>query len=75
MQEAQHFGEQEPFSLGLEEELFVVDPDDGRLLNSSPEVLEQLGGLERGEVKSGSCPASSLTAAAACRALRGRPGA
>jgi carboxylate-amine ligase len=52
MQEAQHFGEQEPFSLGLEEELFVVDPDDGRLLNSGPEVLEQLGGLERGEVKS-----------------------
>ena len=47
-----HFGEGEPFTLGLEEELFVVDPDDGRLRNTGPEVLEQLGELERGEVKS-----------------------
>jgi carboxylate-amine ligase len=50
--EPQHFGEAEPFSLGLEEELFVVDPTDGRLLNGGDEVLEQLGQLERGEVKS-----------------------
>jgi carboxylate-amine ligase len=48
----QHFGEEEPFSLGLEEELFVVDPDSGRLLNVGPEVLQRLGELERGEVKS-----------------------
>lgn len=47
-----HFGEGEPFSLGLEEELFLVDTSDGRLLNSGQEVLEQLGELERGEVKS-----------------------
>jgi glutamate---cysteine ligase / carboxylate-amine ligase len=49
--EPQHFGEGEPFSLGLEEELFVVDPDDGRLRNDGPRVLEELGELERGEVK------------------------
>ena len=46
-----HFGEGEPFTIGLEEELFVVDPGDGRLVNSGPEVLEQLGDLPRGEVK------------------------
>ncbi|MGI9099605.1 MAG: carboxylate-amine ligase [Solirubrobacteraceae bacterium] len=50
--EGQHFGEEEPFSLGLEEELFVVDPGSGRLRNAGAEVLEQLGELERGEVKS-----------------------
>jgi len=46
-----HFGEGEPFTLGLEEELFVVDADSGRLRNAGPDVLEQLGELERGEVK------------------------
>jgi carboxylate-amine ligase len=50
--ESQHFGEGEPFSLGLEEELFVVDQAGGRLRNAGPDVLEQLGELERGEVKS-----------------------
>jgi glutamate---cysteine ligase / carboxylate-amine ligase len=45
------FGDGEPFSLGLEEELFVVDPDDGRLRNAGPDVLEALGELERGQVK------------------------
>ena len=47
-----HFGEEEPFSLGLEEELFVVDAGDGRLLNTGPDVLEQLGEPERGDIKS-----------------------
>jgi carboxylate-amine ligase len=51
MEEEAHFGEKEPFTLGLEEELFIVDPDDGRLLNAGGEVLERLGALERGEVK------------------------
>ena len=46
-----HFGEGEPFSLGLEEELFIVDPDGGRLLNAGGEALERLGELDRGEVK------------------------
>jgi glutamate---cysteine ligase / carboxylate-amine ligase len=50
--EALHFGEGEPFTLGLEEELFVADPADGRLRNAGADVLEQLGELERGEVKS-----------------------
>jgi carboxylate-amine ligase len=48
----QHFGEEQPFSLGVEEELFVADPQDGSLRNAGPEVLERLGTLERGEVKS-----------------------
>lgn len=52
MDEESHFGEGEPFSLGLEEELFVVEPGDGRLLNAGADVLEALGELERGEVKS-----------------------
>ena len=52
MDERQHFGEGEPYSLGLEEELFVVDPADGRLINAAADVLDQLGELERGEVKS-----------------------
>jgi carboxylate-amine ligase len=51
-EEQHHFGEGEPFTLGLEEELFVVDPADGRLLNAGAEVLERLGSLDRGEVKS-----------------------
>jgi carboxylate-amine ligase len=51
MDDEPHFGDGEPFSLGLEEELFVVDADDGRLVNDGPQVLEQLGELERGEVK------------------------
>jgi glutamate---cysteine ligase / carboxylate-amine ligase len=50
--EAQHFGEGEPFTLGLEEELFVVDPADGHLRNAGADVLEQLGERDRGEVKS-----------------------
>jgi carboxylate-amine ligase len=52
MDDEPHFGEGEPFSLGLEEELFLVDAGDGRLLNTGPDVLQQLGELERGEVKS-----------------------
>lgn len=50
-EEEQHFGEEEPFSLGLEEELFVVDPADGRLLNAGGDVVERLGELDRGSVK------------------------
>jgi carboxylate-amine ligase len=51
MDDESHFGEEKPFSLGVEEELFLVDPDEGRLLNVGADVLEQLGTLERGEVK------------------------
>jgi carboxylate-amine ligase len=47
----QHFGEHEPFSLGVEEELFLVDHDSGRLRNVGADVLEELGELPRGEVK------------------------
>ena len=46
-----HFGEGEPFTLGLEEELFVVDPDDGRLRNDGPAVVEQISDLARGQIK------------------------
>ena len=37
------FGASEPFSIGVEEELFLVDPLTGRLTNSSAAVLERLG--------------------------------
>jgi carboxylate-amine ligase len=46
-----HFGEGDPFSLGLEEELFLVDAGTGRLVNDGAQVLDQLGELARGEVK------------------------
>ncbi|HEY6397154.1 MAG TPA: YbdK family carboxylate-amine ligase [Solirubrobacteraceae bacterium] len=37
------FGSGEPFSLGVEEELFLVDPVTGKQTNSSAAVLERLG--------------------------------
>jgi glutamate---cysteine ligase / carboxylate-amine ligase len=40
------FGSGEPFSIGVEEELFLVDPLTGRLTNSSAAVLERLGEVE-----------------------------
>lgn len=46
-----HFGDGDPFTIGLEEELFLVDPDDGRLVNTGAEVLEQVGELPSGEIK------------------------
>jgi carboxylate-amine ligase len=51
MEDEPHFGEHEPFTLGVEEELFLVDHESGRLRNVGAEVLEQLGELPRGEVK------------------------
>jgi carboxylate-amine ligase len=45
------FGTGTPFSLGAEEELFLVDPVNGRMVNSSAAVTERLasamGGIER----------------------------
>ena len=45
------FGTGKPFSLGAEEELFLVDPVNGRMVNSSAAVTERLasamGGIER----------------------------
>lgn len=45
------FGTGEPFSLGAEEELFLVDPLNGRMVNSSAAVTERLAsamnGIER----------------------------
>ena len=46
-----HFGEGEPFTIGLEEELFLVDRAHGRLINQGTEVIEQLGELPRGDIK------------------------
>ena len=51
-EDADRFGSGTPFSLGLEEELFVVDREHGRLRNAAGDVLAQLGELERGKVKS-----------------------
>ncbi len=50
--EEHHFGDGDPFTIGLEEELFLVDPADGRLRNSGAQVIEQLGRLPRGDVSS-----------------------
>jgi glutamate---cysteine ligase / carboxylate-amine ligase len=45
------FGSSEPFSLGVEEELFLVDPVTGRQTNAYEAVLERLGEVEGGAVK------------------------
>ena len=42
----QHFGSSEPFSIGVEEELFLVDPLTGGQTNTSAAVLERLGSVE-----------------------------
>ena len=44
------FGEGEPFSLGIEEELFLVDAGDGTQLNAREEVLGAVRDPERGEI-------------------------
>ena len=49
--EPPRFGEGEPFSLGVEEELFLVDPGSGRQLNAGASVLHDLGDIERGQVE------------------------
>jgi carboxylate-amine ligase len=46
-----HFGEGEPFTIGLEEELFLVDRADGHLVNTGAEVIQQLGDLRSGDIK------------------------
>jgi carboxylate-amine ligase len=45
------FGEGTPFSLGVEEELLLADPRTGAQLNEGERVLEELGEVDRGEVK------------------------
>jgi carboxylate-amine ligase len=40
------FGSGEPFSIGVEEELFLVDPASGRQTNTSAAVLERLGEVQ-----------------------------
>ncbi|MBB4662283.1 carboxylate-amine ligase [Conexibacter arvalis] len=44
------FGREAPFTLGVEEELFLVDPVDGAQTNASAAVLERLGAV-RGTVE------------------------
>jgi carboxylate-amine ligase len=43
------FGAERPFALGVEEELFLVDPDDGTLLDARERVLEGIGSCARGK--------------------------
>src|ERR1700710_82075 len=50
--ESDHFGEEDPFTLGVEEELFVVERPTGALRNDPADVREQLGDLDRGDVES-----------------------
>ena len=40
------FGAKAPFSVGVEEELFLVDPITGRQVNTSAAVLERVGAIE-----------------------------
>ena len=49
--EPPRFGEGEAFSLGVEEELFLVDPRGGRQLNAGASVLDDLGDIDRGQVE------------------------
>jgi glutamate---cysteine ligase / carboxylate-amine ligase len=51
MDERSAFGRHEPFTIGVEEELFLVDPRSGELLNASGEVLEALDDVGSGTVK------------------------
>ena len=44
--EADRFGSEPPYSLGVEEELFLVDPLTGRQANASAAVLARLGPVE-----------------------------
>ena len=45
------FGSAAPFSLGVEEELFLVDPVTGRQVNSAEAVLARLGEVPEGTVE------------------------
>ncbi len=45
-----HFGDGEPFTLGVEEELFLADPDTGEQANARERVLDGLGEVARGEI-------------------------
>lgn len=45
------FGSGAPFSLGVEEELFLTDPADGRMVNRAADVLERLAPPAAGEVE------------------------
>ena len=45
------FGTGEPFSLGVEEELLLVDREDGRLLNGGAGLLDRLEEPARGQVE------------------------
>ena len=40
------FGSRDPFSVGVEEELFLVDPSSGRQVNASAAVYERLGPVQ-----------------------------
>jgi carboxylate-amine ligase len=44
------FGEEEPFALGVEEELFLVDARDGAQVDAREQVLDRVGEVPRGEV-------------------------
>ena len=52
MTDERRFGRHEPFTIGVEEELFVVDPRTGELLNEAPHVLAELDSSGPGQVKS-----------------------
>jgi carboxylate-amine ligase len=74
------FGSSAPFSLGVEEELFLVDPVTGTQIDASPAVKERIGEVAGGSVERElhACQVELITevcattgeAAAALRGLR-----
>ncbi|ADB50699.1 carboxylate-amine ligase [Conexibacter woesei] len=46
MERRSRFGEGDPFSLGVEEELFLVDPVTGEQINASTAVIDRLGPVD-----------------------------
>jgi carboxylate-amine ligase len=71
------FGSSRPYSIGVEEELFLVDPVTGRQANASTAVLERLGPVEgRVEPELHACHIELITdisrnAGEACETLGG----
>src|SRR3954452_5446756 len=52
MPERFRFGATEPYRIGVEEELFLVEPSTGELINKAPDVLAEISDVEHGDIKS-----------------------
>ena len=52
MAESHRFGDREPFTLGAEEELFLVEPSTGAIRNVAASVLDAVADVSPGKMKS-----------------------